>query len=221
MNINLCTDAPKHNLALMKISAWHKANGDHVWLNGVGCFDLTYGSWLYTFSDKAPCNIEGGPGIDISAKLDDVFFPCSIMHRYGNAPRIDTMKPDYSLYGLDYSLGYTWTWCPRKCPFCIVPKQHNPKTHHSIWDFHDPKFSKICLMNNNTFSDPKWEETFEEIWEANLSVIDENGYDLRLLDDEKANALHKTKWETPLHFAWDNMEDETQVTTGLKLLEKT
>ena len=28
MNINLYTDAPKHNLALMQISTWHKAQGE-------------------------------------------------------------------------------------------------------------------------------------------------------------------------------------------------
>ena len=78
----------------------------------------------------------------------------------------------------------------------------------------------ICLLNNNTFSDPQWRETFEEIWEASLTVIDENGYDLRLMDDEKAEALHRTKWATPLHFAFDHMKDESGVRNGLKLLEK-
>ena len=204
MNINLCTDAKKHNLALMKISAWHKANGDHIWLNGVGCFDKTYGSWLFNFSRKSPCDVEGGPGIDPTIRLNG----------------FDSVRPDYDLYGLDFSLGYTWAWCPRKCPFCIVPKQNNPREHKSIWTFHDSRFKKICLLNNNTFSDPQWKETFEEIWDADLTVIDENGYDLRLLDDEKTDALHRTKWATPLHFAWDLIEDETAIIRGLGLLTK-
>lgn len=203
MNINLITDAPKHNLALMQISAWFKASGHRTWLNGVGCFDVTYGSWLFTDSPKKPCDIEGGPGIDPSQRLFNV-----------------PIRPDYDLYGLDYSLGYTWSWCPRKCPFCVVPKQDNAKTHNSIWDFHSSQFKKICLLNNNTFSDPQWEETFKEIWDADLFVIDENGYDLRFLDDEKADALHKTKWATPLHFAWDQMKDEAKIKKGLALLTK-
>jgi len=203
-NINLITDAKYHNLALMKISAFHKAIGNKVFLNGVGFFDQTIGSWLFDFSPKGICNLEGGPGIDPSVKLPDYF----------------NIKPDYDLFKLDYSLGYTWPYCPRRCPFCIVPQQNNPKDHHSIWEFHDSKFKKICLLNNNTFSDPQWRETFEEIWEADLSVRDENGYDLRFLDDEKAEALHKTKWATPLHFAWDLMQDEKNVIAGLKLLKK-
>jgi len=204
VNINLCTDAKKHNLALMKISQWHKSQGDKVWLNGVGCFDKTYGSWLFDFSQKSPCDEEGGPGFDPTIRLE----------------RFDDVRPDYDLYGLDFSLGYTWAGCLRECPFCIVPKQCNPREHKSIWTFHDSRFKKICLLNNNTFSDPQWRETFEEIWDADLTVIDENGYDLRLIDEEKAEALHETKWATPLHFAWDLMEDEAEIVRGLKLLTK-
>ena len=202
-NINLLTDTTKHNLALMKISAFHKAQGDNVYLKGVGSFDLTYGSWLFDFSPKGVCDIEGGPGVDIQTKLPYQF---------------QDLRPDYDLYGLDFSLGYTWAWCPRKCSFCIVPKQQNPRVHKSIWDFHDSRFKKICLLNNNTFSDPQWKETFKEIWDADLTVMDENGYDLRLLDDGKADALHRTKFSTPLHFAWDHMRDEAKIRRGLQLL---
>jgi len=48
MNINLYTDAPKHNLALMKISAWHKAQGDKVTLNmPIMPCDKSYASVLF------------------------------------------------------------------------------------------------------------------------------------------------------------------------------
>ena len=201
MNINLITDAKYHNLALMKISAYHKALGDHVYLNGVGSFDKTYGSWLFDFSQKGICDVEGGPGIDPTIRLNG--FECMI--------------PDYDLFRLDYSLGYTWSYCPRKCPFCIVPKQNNPKKHTSIWEFIDPKFKTICLLNNNTFSDPNWIETFDEIWDAKLIVRDENGYDLRLIDEEKAEVLRKTKFQGYIHYAWDIMKDEKEIIRGLKV----
>lgn len=205
MNVNLRTDAKKHNLALMKISTYHKAQGDEVYSNGVGSFDLTYGSWLFDFTPKEYCDIEGGPGIDPTISLKG----------------FNGYRPDYDLYGLDFSLGFTWRYCPRKCGFCIVPKQGNLKTHNSIWDFHDSKFKKICLLNNNTFSDPRWRETFEEIWDANLTVLDENGYDLRLMDDEKAEALKKTKFRKNLiHFSWDLIKDERQILAGIEALKK-
>ncbi|GAG73680.1 unnamed protein product [marine sediment metagenome] len=213
MRINLLTDAPKHNLALMKISAYHKMRGDTVKLNepitGEG---LTYGSWLYRqlyYTDYA-----GGTSISFSSNGKPQWdYP-----ELKLPPEIQAMKPDYDLYpNNDFSLGYTWSYCPRKCGFCCVPQQCNSKKHHSIWNFHDHRFSRICLLNNNTFSDPQWKETFEEIWDAGLTVCDENGYDLRLLDNEKAEALKRTKFDRQIHFAWDLMEDEVAIQRGLEL----
>lgn len=206
MQINLVTDAKYHNLALMKMATFYKMLDNRVYLNGVGQFDHTIGSWLFTWSEKSPCDIEGGPGINVKTKLPD---------------HIQRLRPDYDLFPIDFSLGYTWSYCPRKCPFCIVPQQNNPKEHHSIWDFHDLRFKKICLLNNNTFSDPQWKETFEEIWDADLTVRDENGYDIRLLNDEKAAALKKTKFKNNrIYFAWDRMEDERKIIAGFEILKR-
>jgi len=206
LKISLLTDAPKHNLALMKLSAWHKANGDEVILNAqIFPADYTYASILFEQNVGQYIADEfGGPAI--GNRLSD---------------EVEAMVPDYFLFGLDYSLGYTFRPCHNDCIFCKVPKMDHPDLdHHSIWDFHDPAMGTICLMNNNTFQDPRWRETFHEIWDAKLKVRDENGYDLRLLDDEKADALHRTQWATPLHFAWDRMVDETLIRNGLLLLSK-
>jgi len=208
MKINLLTDAPKHNLALMKLSAYHKANGDDVLLNcPVFPADITYASILFEKNRRLfRADEYGGPAFD-GSKLPD---------------EIERMKPDYDLYGRDYSLGYTFRPCFNSCGFCKVPRMDHPDVeHHSIWEFHDPKFKKICILNNNTFQDPKWRETFEEIWDAGLTVIDENGYDLRLLDDEKAEALKKTKFNKGLFgFAWDRIQDEPLIRHGLDIAKK-
>lgn len=199
-NINLITDASTHNFALMQISTFAKQYGHKTFWNGVGKFDFTIGSFLFKFSEKGFCDFEGGPGIDSSKSLLG----------------FDKMKPDYDLINIDYSIGYSWRYCPRKCPFCEVPKQNNSKEHKSIWTFHNSKFDKICLLNNNTFSDPQWRETFEEIWDAKLSLI-EHGFDVRLMTEEKAVALKRTKIISKIHYAWDLMEYEEQVMKGLYL----
>lgn len=206
MKISLLTDAPKHNLALMKISAYHKACGDKVLLNmPIIPADYRYASVLFEKNKNWFVADEyGGPAFG-----------------GGVLPVSEKIKPDYSLYPYnDFSLGYTFKGCYRNCGFCKIPKIEKDFNHYSIWDFHDSRFKKICLLNNNTFFDPKWKETFEEIWDANLIVIDENGYDLRLLDEEKANALKKTRFDNKIHFAWDRMRDEKQITNGLELLKK-
>jgi len=207
MKISLLTDAPKHNLALMKISRWHKNQRHEVMLN-MPLFpaDFTYASILFDWNkDKFIADEYGGPGWNPFARLGNPY-ACQ--------------RPDYSLFNVNYSLGYTYRHCPRKCSFCLVPKMENgQKEHWSIWEFHEPAFTKICLLNNNTFADPQWKETFEEIWDANLTVIDENGYDLRLIDEEKANALKRTKFDGQIHFAWDRMKDEKKILEGLQLLK--
>lgn len=236
MKISLLTDAPKHNLALMKISAWHKASGDDVLLN-MPLFqsDYTYASVLFGWNkDKFFADEYGGPAYEVCMEkgripggrlsYDRRCWDAESSNRQRTVHlhhEVETQIPDYELFGLDYSLGFTFRPCFNSCGFCKVPLFDHPDTeHHSIHEFHDPSMKKICLLNNNTFQDPLWKETFEEIWDANLSVIDENGYDIRLLDDEKADALHRTKFETPLHFAWDRMQDEALIVHGLKLLEK-
>lgn len=134
---------------------------------------------------------------------------------------VEGLVPDYTLYpGLGYSLGYTYRPCHRGCDFCVVGKMTHPDTdHHSIWEFHDSQFDSICLLNNNTFMDPRWRETFDEIWDAGLTVVDENGYDLRLMTEEHVAVLKRTKFTGKLHFAWDRMKDEHDVLRGLRLCD--
>ena len=203
MRISLLTDAPKHNLALMKISAWHKLQGDEIKLNmPLWRADKTYASILFEWNkNKFIANEYGGPA-------------------FGENNISIEAKPDYSLFNLDYSLGYTYRYCPRKCEFCKVSKIEHDKKHYSIWMFHNSKFKKICLLNNNTFADSEWRETFEEIWDANLIVRDENGYDLRLIDEEKAQTLSKTKWDHGPKFSWDEMKDENTIIKGLEEINR-
>jgi hypothetical protein len=207
MNVNIYTpDSKMPNLAAMKISAYHKQIGDRVTLNrpyfsGMNA-DLTYASVLFrgTPEKEYPAaDLVGGPA-----------FPESKL-----PPEMDTMKPDYALYpGIDYSMGYTYKACPRTCEHCIVPKQQNDDKHYSIWDFHETRFKKIMLMNNNTFADPNWRDTFAEIADAKLTVI-EHGFDARYVGKEQAQAIKNLKREGYIHFAWDYPEHEEDVLRGL------
>jgi len=202
--ISLLTDAPNYNLALMKLSTWHKLQGDEVYLNTpLIKADKTYASILFSWNKK---NF-------IADEYGGIQFPEVMLPKH-----IEMQKPDYDLYKLDHSLGYTFRPCYRRCDFCLVKTLKQPdQRHHSIWEFHDKKFDKICLMNNNTFLDPKWKDTFEEIWAAKLKVL-EHGFDVRLIDEEKANAIKKTSFVGHRHFAWDRMKDEKKITSGLKFL---
>lgn len=206
MKVSILTpDSKLPNLAAMKISAYHKANGDVVFLDfPIARADYTYASVLYSWTPDPIADLIGGSKYP-TTKLD---------------PAIEKMKPDYSLYPtIDYSMGYTYKACPRTCDFCVVPKQKNDEKHYSIWDFHDPKFKKICLLNNNTLADLNWRDTFNEIINEKLIVID-HGYDVRLITEESANYLSRIKFDDYLHIAWDFPAHETEVLRGIKHLKQ-
>ena len=223
MKVGLLTDAPKHNLALMKLSAYHKKNGDDVSLNmPILKSDYRYASILFEKNINNFIADEYGGIAYVSMRLRNQKStkPCCEKNRM-LPQEIEYIKPDYSLFNLDFSLGYTYRPCSNLCAFCKVPTINHPDIdHHSIFEFHDPKFNKICLLNNNTFQDQKWKETFNEIWDTKLTVIDENGYDLRLIDDEKAEALKRTKFQGKIHFAWDRIQDEALIKYGLNILNE-
>jgi len=205
VKVSLLTDAPKHNLALMKLSTYHKKAGDEVKLNmPLWPADYRYGSYIFENSTRFSADSIGGIGMYPKTKLPD---------------EIEKLKPDYSLFNLDHSLGYTFRDCYRKCPFCKVPLLPQNLLHHSIWDFHEKRFDTIELLNNNTFFDTLWEYTFKEIYEAKLKII-EHGMDLRLLDDYKAWWIKRLRWESQPKFAWDRMKDEKEIIEGLKLLQR-
>lgn len=109
-------DSKIPNLALMKISAWHKQHGDSVKFHDplFDHPDLCYMSKIFTFTpdyDYAPeCEtIRGGGGYDLKAKLP--------------FPDYDRIMPDYSLYGCNYALGRFTRGCPNRCPWCVVPNR--------------------------------------------------------------------------------------------------
>lgn len=205
MKINILTpDSKMPNLAGMKISAFHKALGDEVFLNfPLYKADFTYASILFNWTVDPHADLVGGSK-----------YPHSHLDL-----EIDNMKPDYFLYPrMDYSLGYTYKACPRTCDFCVVPKQNNDDKHYSIWTFHNPQFKKIALLNNNILADINWRETFHEIWEAGLTYIDHSGFDLRLITEESAEYIFKTKFQGYIHCAWDFMEHEAEILRGLNYL---
>ena len=102
------------NLALMKLSQYHKLHSDDVsWWIPMLNYDQVYSSKVFTFTPEEsmlPENtIKGGTGYGVYADLP---------------PEIDGVYPDYSIYpDCDYAIGFLTRGCIRKCPWCIVPKK--------------------------------------------------------------------------------------------------
>jgi len=204
-NIGLIkVDGKFPNLALMKLSSFHKKRGDEVTLidiSGMG-FDRIYASNVFV----------GGSGYDIKAKLPE---------------EIEHIMPDYDLFNKDYSIGFTSRGCIRDCKFCIVrAKEGYIKEHSSLGEFVDDRFNKIIIMDGNFLASPLWKQKLQEIIDKQWKVSFNQGLDLRLINDKKAEMLSRVKyydWKFKtrrLYFAWDDVKDEKQALDGLNLLLK-
>ncbi len=205
MNIGLI-DVDSHNfpnLALMKISAYHKNRGDDVeWWNGLKHYDLVYKSKVFTelysadieYCINAEKIIGGGTGYDLKNKL-----PYEVEHTY----------PDYSLYGVkEKAIGHLTRGCPRNCPFCIVSeKEGNVHTVAELSEFWEGQ-KEIVLMDSNITASKDCERHFDALIESKAPINFEGGHDIRSLTDKGADQLNRMR-TSMIHFAWDNYEFDT------------
>lgn len=203
---------PFPNLALMKLSAYHKAKGDEVFLNFPLCQpDIAYASCVFTWDATnakglPPDTRIGGSGIDLKMEL-----PLEVEH----------IMPDYSLYpSANFSLGFTSRGCIRKCPFCVVPeKEGTIKEWADIDEFWCRRYKKIVLLDNNLLASPNWHFTLTRLVREQIEVDFNQGLDIRLLNDEKAWCLSRVRTKQ-LRFAFDDLTCERAVREGIELLLK-
>lgn len=189
------------NLALMKISTYHKSRGDSVeWAFSLLPYDKIYMAKVFTFTPDdlnaytATEIVRGGTGYDLTSKL-----PAEIENCY----------PDYSIYGItDTAYGYLTRGCPRGCKFCIVAKKEGcqSKKVASLDNFwRGQKYIK--LLDPNLLACPDWKELMQQLIDSKAWVDFTQGLDIRLMTAEKADMIRQCRVKM-LHFAWDNPEDE-------------
>lgn len=218
------------NVALMRLSSYHKARGDAVLLDPTpldGC-DRVYISTLFTWQRRKVEEIAahfrphadvriGGSGWDLALRLP---------------PAVDAAPHDWDLYGIDYGMGYSSRGCIRHCAFCPVPKTEGAiREDVPIGDLLNPRSNKLMLLDNNFFASD-WRPKMREIHERGLVVDWPQGNDIRLLDAEIAAELARLKRERRLagdrftkagwlHFAWDLPANDARtedVVRGVRLL---
>lgn len=188
------------NLALMKLSTYHKHLGDTVeWANSLEKFDKIYMAKVFTFSKDDTfayqCEdiVRGGTGYDLTSKL---------------SAEVEKMFPDYSLYDCEnVAYGYLTRGCPRGCPFCIVAKKEGKKSYKvaDLKDFWNGQ-KEIKLLDPNILACPDWKDLMQQLIDSKANVDFTQGLDIRLMTSEKAGLIRQCKVKM-LHFAWDNPND--------------
>jgi len=228
-------DGSLPNLALMKISHWHKAQGHLVTLTRQadrdmleGDYDLVYGSAIFKFSAAKierflaawPGAVIGGTGTNRQHTIEDIIGQDAYEHY------------DYSIYPTyEPSLGFTQRGCRLSCKFCVVPgKEGRPKSVNTIAEIWrgpgNPK--RLHLLDNDFFgqSEIEWRARIAEIRDGGFKVCLNQGINVRHITPEAAEAIASIEYRDDsfqkrrLYTAWDNLKDEGVFMRGMDMLEK-
>jgi hypothetical protein len=202
------------NLALMKLSTYHKVQKDRVRLvDGKKIrYDILYTSKVFTFT----------PDIDL---------PDYIIHRKGGTgykiynqlpDKIEHLTPDYALFNCEHAYGFLTRGCIRKCPWCIVPaKEGLLREHADITEFIADKKSAVLLDNNVLASDFGLTQ-IEKIIRLGIKVDFNQGLDARIIAKNKdvGKLLARVKWLKPLRMACDTDAQMDTIATATAMLRK-
>lgn len=201
------------NYALMKISAWHKAQGDAVeWWNPLCKYDRVYSSKVFDFTPVDPYlpedAIRGGTGYrDIPM---DKALP----------PEMDDMLPDYSIYPeCDYAIGYLTRGCPNHCRWCVVPQKEGKIRPYRTWkELVRQDTDKLVLMDNNILACGYGLEQLESLIGSGYRIDLNQGMDARLVTEEAADILSRLSWIRFIRFSCDQREQIAPVRSAVELL---
>lgn len=216
------------NIPLMKISAFHKKQGDSVeWyspINGlIEEYDKVYMSKVFSFTPDFQYPIyskeieKGGSGYcieiengrEVYHKERDRELPYEIEHIF----------PDYSIYGeltKDTAFGFLTRGCPRGCDFCIVKNKEGQCSVKvadlsEFWNGQE----NIVLCDPNILACKDHIELLEQLRDSGAKVNFNQGLDIRLINDRNLELLKQIRLKS-IHFAFDRWQDKDIIEPKLR-----
>lgn len=216
-------DSTIPNLALMKLSKFHKNKGDIVELQKLNIpyypdqtrrsfyidskdYDKIYCSIIFDGSKNFinGKNIEyGGTGFDLSITLLE---------------HIENLQPDYSIYPNNkISYGFISRGCIRKCSFCKVPKKEGMIRQVNTID-QIVQHKQVKFLDNNFLALPNHKELLKELIDKNINCQFNQGLDIRLVDEENSSLLSQLNYLGNYIFAFDDISYLPLIEEKIKIL---
>lgn len=218
------------NYALMKISAWHRLQGDTVEMfipadpnmaappladypprKDASAYDMVYSSKVFDYTPENPFlpenAIKGGTGYGLFKDLPK---------------EIDAMFPDYTLYPTcNYAIGYITRGCPNCCPWCYVPqKEGNIRPYRRWRQLVRPDSDKLVLMDNNILASRFGINQLASLIGSGYKIDINQGMDARLVDEYIADILARLKWIRYIRFSCDTIPQIDAIIHAAELLQK-
>lgn len=212
-------DGKMENLALMRLSTYHKQRGDSVVLKH-GAHppelwdvpDKVYVSCLFRWNRNRAIEyvngwggraIAGGTGVDIYSTLPEEVSNCS---------------PDYSLYGGNRAIGFISRGCIRKCPWCVVWRKEGELKRVSTAEEVVGNHSEAVFLDNNFLALSNHCGDLEWLAQHEIAVDFNQGLDARLVTSENVDLLAQCSWPSFLRIALDSLSQLSSVDMALTLL---
>lgn len=214
------------NIPLMKISAWHKQQGDTVeWYDSLfsGHMDKVYMSKVFSFTPDYLYPIDadviekGGSGYciklvdgkEVYDKSKDKNLPYEIEHIY----------PDYSIYPEltnDTAFGFLTRGCPRGCEFCHV-KTKEGRCSVKVADLSEfwRGQKHIVLCDPNILACKDHMDLLKQLADSNATVDFNQGLDIRLINDRNLEIIKNIRFKS-IHFAFDRWQDKDIIEPKLR-----
>lgn len=203
------------NYTLMKISAYHRQQGDEVeWWNPLYRYDRIYSSKVFDFTPVDPYlpddTIRGGTGYR-DLPMDKTL-----------PQEIDNMYPDYSIYpDCDYAIGYLTRGCPNHCRWCVVPEKEGKIRPYRTWqEVVRQDTDKLVLMDNNILACDHGISQLQSLIGSGYRIDLNQGMDARLVTPEVAEILSRLSWIRFIRFSCDQKSQIEPIRHTLELLGK-
>ena len=202
------------NLALMKISAYHKKQDDTVeWWDPSrnNEYDMVYSSKIFDFTQEnsqlPPNTIKGGTGYDTK----------SVLPSY-----IDDQCPDYSIYPeCDYAIGFLTRGCIRNCPWCVVPEKEGKLRPYREWhEVVRTDTDKLVLMDNNILACEHGIEQLQQLSQTQYRIDINQGMDARIVDKSTVELFKKLHWIRFIRFSCDTISQIPSIENVYRLFKE-